>query len=154
MAAKDIVGLDIPVSMETDGAVCALKTAGRKPPGDARAVAQPVQIAQASRSAHRTLMAVQHDRAAHCRENAMADGIAHGERCLGCCFRTKADAIAAVKRASQSTTRECCMKNPAARRMLHTARKWPRPRKIQIRKQEKELRVGHGIIHRQSTFIR
>ena len=57
MVAKDIVGWDISESLEADGAVRALKMAGRRP-----------------------------------------NGILKGEYYLDCCFRTKAEAITAVKR--------------------------------------------------------
>lgn len=106
MVAKDIVGWDISESLEADGAVRALKMAGRKLPRGARVVAHSDKGCQyGSRKYLEVLAALgclsSMTEELHCYENAMAErlnGILKGEYCLDCCFRTKAEAIAAVKR--------------------------------------------------------
>ena len=106
MVAKDIVGWDISESLEADGAVRALKMAGRKLPKGAKVVAHSDKGCQyGSRKYLEVLAALgwlsSMTEELHCYENAMAErlnGILKGEYYLDCCFRTKAEAVAAVKR--------------------------------------------------------
>ena len=106
MVAKDIVGWDISESLEADGAVRALKMAGRRLPKGSKVVAHSDKGCQyGSRKYLEVLAALGWQSSMteelHCYENAMAErlnGILKGEYYLDCCFRTKAEAIAAVKR--------------------------------------------------------
>ena len=106
MVAKDIVGWDISESLEADGAVRALKMAGRKLPRGAKVVAHSDKGCQYGSHKYLEVLAALGWQSSmteelHCYENAMAErlnGILKGEYYLDCCFRTKAEAIAAVKR--------------------------------------------------------
>ena len=106
MVAKDIVGWDVSESLDADGAVRALRMAGRRLPEGAQVVAHSDRGCQyGSRKYLEALDALGWQSSMteelHCYENAMAErlnGILKGEYYLDGCFRTKAEAMAAVKR--------------------------------------------------------
>ena len=106
MVAKDIVGWDISDSLEADGAVRALKMAMRALPSGIPIVAHSDRGSQYGSRKYLEALGLAGWKSSmteelHCYENAMAErlnGILKGEYYLDYHFRTKAEAIAEVRR--------------------------------------------------------